>query len=37
MDTVPAWVESVGCVHPGHNRECRRCGHEWLDYPDDEQ
>jgi hypothetical protein len=31
LDSLPAWVEFVGCLHPGHDRECRRCGLEYLD------
>lgn len=26
----PAWVEWVGCVHPGHDRRCQSCGHTWT-------
>ncbi|GAA2470902.1 hypothetical protein GCM10009858_05240 [Terrabacter carboxydivorans] len=26
----PAWVEWVGCMHPGHDRECERCGLTWI-------
>ena len=26
MESTPAWVEWVGCLHPGYNRQCRRCG-----------
>ena len=37
MDTAPAWVEWVGCMHPGYNRECRRCGLTWSDYGDDDE
>lgn len=25
----PEWVRWVGCVHPGHDRECRSCGATW--------
>jgi hypothetical protein len=25
----PDWVNWVGCVHPGWDRECRRCGACW--------
>jgi hypothetical protein len=36
MGSPPKWVEGVGCCLPLHNRECRRCGLEWRDHPDDE-
>ncbi|KQV78080.1 hypothetical protein ASC64_03625 [Nocardioides sp. Root122] len=26
----PDWVRWVGCVHPGHDRECRSCGAHWV-------
>ncbi len=35
MDTAPAWVEWTGCLHPGFNRECRRCRLTWSDYGDE--
>ncbi|HEY0903363.1 MAG TPA: hypothetical protein VGE14_05685 [Marmoricola sp.] len=25
----PDWLHWVGCVHPGHERECGACGHFW--------
>lgn len=28
--TAPDWVRWVGCVHPGHDRECRSCGTRWV-------
>jgi hypothetical protein len=31
LDSLPTWVEFVGCMHPGHDRECGRCGLAWLD------
>ena len=27
---TPAWVHWVGCLHPGHDRECEGCGFAWL-------
>ena len=36
METTPAWVEWVGCMHPGYHRECRGCGLTWSDYDDEE-
>jgi hypothetical protein len=24
-------VRWAGCVHPGHDRECRACGSRWLE------
>jgi hypothetical protein len=30
MDATPDWVEWVGCVHPGHDRECDTCGLTWT-------
>lgn len=29
MTRTPSWVEWVGCGHPGHDRECDRCGLLW--------
>ena len=29
MDSTPDWVEWVGCIHPGHDRECDGCGLAW--------
>lgn len=29
-DSSPLWVDWVGCVHPGHDRECESCGHQWT-------
>jgi hypothetical protein len=29
MDRTPDWVEWVGCIHPGHDRECDHCGLAW--------
>lgn len=26
---TPPWVSWVGCVHPGHDRECDACGEAW--------
>lgn len=26
---TPTWVEWVGCVHPGYDRECEQCGLTW--------
>ena len=26
----PDWVEWVGCMHPGHDRECGHCGNVWT-------
>jgi hypothetical protein len=31
MDSTPSWVEWVGCMHPGHDRECDGCGLDWTD------
>ena len=31
VDSGPAWVRWVGCVHPGHDRECRSCDARWKD------
>jgi hypothetical protein len=31
MDSTPRWVEWVGCMHPGHDRECDGCGLDWTD------
>lgn len=31
MDDDPEWVVWVGCVHPGHDRECDACGAVWID------
>ena len=31
MDITPNWVEWVGCIHPGHDRECDGCGLDWTD------
>ena len=25
----PPWVEWVGCLHPGYDRACNRCGVQW--------
>ena len=36
METTPAWVEWVGCMHPGYNRECRRCRLTWSEYGDED-
>ena len=30
MNSTPVWVEWVGCVHPGHDRECDSCGFAWT-------
>jgi ribosomal protein S27AE len=30
FDTTPDWVTWVGCMHPGHDRECARCGTAWT-------
>lgn len=30
VTSSPAWVEWVGCVHPGYDRECERCGLTWI-------
>ena len=30
-DCPPEWVTWVGCVHPGHDRECKDCGWSWTD------
>ena len=35
MESTPAWVEWVGCLHPGYNRQCRRCGSTWTDDSDE--
>jgi hypothetical protein len=29
MTRTPAWVDWVGCGHPGYDRECERCGLTW--------
>lgn len=29
MSGTPEWVDWVGCVHPGHDRECDHCGLVW--------
>lgn len=29
MDGDPDWVQWVGSIHPGYNRECRSCGATW--------
>jgi hypothetical protein len=26
---LPEWVQLVGCVHPGWERECAACGARW--------
>jgi hypothetical protein len=31
MDTTPDWVEWVGRMHPGHDRECDGCGLHWTE------
>lgn len=36
METAPRWVEWVGCMHPGYDRECRHCGLTWTADEDDE-
>ena len=28
-ESTPEWVDWVGCVHPGHDRECEQCGLAW--------
>lgn len=30
MNNTPQWVVWVGCVPPGHNRECDQCGLAWV-------
>ena len=25
----PQWVDWVGCLHPGYDRECDGCGFQW--------
>jgi hypothetical protein len=30
MSATPDWVEWVGCLHPGHDRECDACGLDWT-------
>lgn len=30
MTSTPSWVEWVGCVHPGYDRECEQCGLTWM-------
>lgn len=30
MQDGPEWEVWVGCVHPGHDRECRACGVVWT-------
>lgn len=37
MDGAPEWVQWVGCVHPGYNRECSSCGVTWTFTPDGPQ
>ena len=27
---TPDWVDYVGCLHPGYDRECQTCGHQWT-------
>ena len=29
LTSTPPWVEWVGCLHPGYDRECDRCGAQW--------
>ena len=29
LASTPTWVEWVGCLHPGYDRECERCGVQW--------
>ncbi len=26
---TPPWVDWVGCVHPGYDRQCEPCGLTW--------
>ncbi len=33
MDGDPDWVQWVGCVHPGFDRECGSCGATWSSRP----
>jgi hypothetical protein len=37
MDGDPEWVQWVGCVHPGYNRECNSCGVTWTFAPEGPQ
>jgi hypothetical protein len=38
MSGTPDWVSWVGCVHPGHDRECSQCGLTWTaEYPADQE
>lgn len=29
----PAWVDWVGCAHPGYDRRCTACGNAWDSEP----
>ncbi len=29
MNSTPDWVDWLGCVHPGHDRQCDQCGLTW--------
>lgn len=29
MTGTPPWIEWVGCLHPGYDRNCDRCGAQW--------
>ena len=30
MESTPEWIDWVGCVHPGFNRECESCQLTWT-------
>ena len=30
MIQTPSWVEWAGCMHPGYDRQCERCGLTWI-------
>jgi len=36
MQWAQHWVVSVGCHHPGHDRECSECGLGWTGEAADE-
>lgn len=29
LTETPPWVEWVGCIHPGYDRQCEQCGLTW--------
>jgi hypothetical protein len=37
INMTPAWVDWIGCVHPGYDRECDDCGFTWAaSYPSEQ-